>query len=320
MTIEANAFLRYDAIGVREQLSDIVANISPRTTPFMSNAKKGSLHDTYWSWQKDALAAAVSTNQVLQGDNIGTHTAVTPTVRTGNYTEIARKDYAIAGTQIAIKSAGGVNSPGYIAAKLGAEIKRDQEMSLLANKGAVSGSSAVIPKTAGLMAFIRTNYNKDAGGTIPDAYTTAPTDTWDAGSTRAFTETIVKNVLLQCFNSGADTSTCMVGPFNKQVFSGFDGIVELTKATAAGQATIVGAANVYVSDFNTISIVPNRFQPAGVAYFIDWSKVSVQTLRPYKVEELAKNGDSKRFMMTVEYGLQVDTELALGIATDLSTS
>lgn len=321
MTIETNTFLKYDAIGVREQLSDIIANISPRETPFSSNAKKGELHNTYWSWQKDALAAAVTTNQVLQGDNIGTHTAVVPTSRTGNFTEISRKDYSIAGTTTAVKSAGGANTVGYITAKLGAEVKRDEEASLLANKAAVEGSSAVIPKTAGLAVFIRTNYDKDAGATIPDAYTTAPLDTWDLGvGTRAFTETITKNVLLQCFNSGADTSTIMVGAFNKQAFSGFSGVVELMKQSGAGQATIIGAANVYVSDFGNLTVVPNRFQPAGFAYFIDWSKVRIMTLRPYKVEKLAKNGDNERYMMTHEYGLQVDTEAALGIATNLTTS
>jgi hypothetical protein len=321
MAVETNTFFKYDAVGVREQLSDIIANISPRETPFMSNAKRGDLHDTYWSWQKDALASAVTTNQVLQGDNIGTHTPVVATVRTGNYTEIARKDYSIAGTTVAVKSAGGANTPGYIAAKLGAEIKRDMESSLLANKGAVAASTGVIPKTAGLAVFLRTNYDKDAGATIPDAYTTAPTDTWDlGGGTRAFTETITKNVLLQCYNSGADVSTIMVGAFNKQAFSTFSGVVELMKQSGAGQATIIGAANVYVSDFGNLTVVPNRFQPASFAYFLDWSKARIMTLRPYKVEELAKNGDNKRFMMTTEYGLQIDTDAAFGIATNLTTS
>ena len=319
MAVETNSFLKYDAVGIREQLSDVIHNISPRETPFLSNAKKGTVQNTFFEWQKDSLASAVSTNQQLEGDNIATHTAVVATVRTGNYTEIARKDFSISETTKAVRSAGGANSPGYIAAKLGAEIKRDQETSLLANKGAVAGSSGAARKTAGLPAFLRTNYNKDAGGVIPDAYTTAPTDTWDNGTQRAFTETIVKDVLLQVYNSGGDCSTIMVGPFNKQVFSGFDGIVELTKAVA-GQATIVGAANVYVSDFGTLSVVPNRFQPARTAFFIDWSKCKVNVLRPYKMVDLAKNGDNERHMMVVEYGLEVGTDAALGIATDLTTA
>lgn len=320
MTIETNTFLKYDAVGIREHLSDTIANISPRETPFMSNAKKGTVTNTYFEWQKDSLASAVTTNQQLEGDNIGTHTAVVATVRTGNYTEIARKDFSISETTKAVKSAGGANTPGYIAAKLGAEIKRDQESSLLANKGANAGNSATARKTAGLMAFLRTNYSKDAGGTIPDAYTTAPTDTWDAGSTRAFTEDQLKSVLLQVYNSGGDCSTVMAGPFNKQVFSTFDGIVELKKTVGSGMATIVGAADVYVSDFGTLSVVPNRFQPAGSVFCIDWSKVRINTLRPYKMVDLARNGDNERHMMTVEFGLQVDTDAALGIVTDLTTS
>jgi hypothetical protein len=284
----------------------------------MSNAKKGDLHDTYWSWQKDSLASAVTTNQVLQGDNIGTHTPVVATVRTGNYTEIARKDYSIAGTTQAVKSAGGANTPGYIAAKLGAEIKRDMESSVLANKGAVAASTGVAPKTAGLPAFLRTNCS--TAGTLPDAYTTAPSDTWDNGTQRAFTEVILKDVLLQVYNAGGDVSTCMVGPFNKQVFSGFSGIVEQMKSTGGGQVTVVGAANVYVSDFGNITVVPNRFQPARTAFLLDWSKLRIMTLRGYKVEELAKNGDNQRFMMTTEYGLQCDTDAAHGIITDLTTS
>ena len=319
MTIETNTFTKYDAQGIREQLSDVIANISPRETPFMSNAKKGTVQNTYFEWQKDSLATAVSTNQQLEGDNIGTHTAVVATVRTGNYTEIARKDFSISETTKAVRSAGGANTPGYIAAKLGAELKRDQETSLLANKGAVAGNTSTARKTAGFMAFLRTNYSKDAGGVIPDAYTTAPTDTWDAGSTRAFTEDQLKSVLLQVYNSGGDCSTIMAGPFNKQVFSGFDGIVELTKSIT-GMATIVGGANVYVSDFGTLTVVPNRFQPAGSVFCIDWSKVKVNTLRPYKMVELARNGDNERHMMTVEFGLEVGTDAAHGIITDLTTS
>lgn len=320
MTIDTNTFTRFDAIGVREQLANTISNISPTETPFLSNAKRGTLRDTYWSWQKDSLASAVTTNQQLDGDAIATHTAVTPTVRTGNYAEIARKEFIIGRTVLAVESAGGANSIGYIAAKLGKEIKRDQESSLLANKGANAGSTSVARKTAGLPAFIRTNYDKDAGGTIPDAYTTAPTDTWDNGTQRAFTETIVKNVLQQCYTSGADVSTIMVGAFNKQAFSGFSGISEVMTNAANKQATIVGAADSYISDFGRLSVVPNRFQPSRSAFFLDWSMVAVNYLRPYNMTDLARTGDNERKLMVVEYGLQVLNEAGLGIAVDLTTS
>lgn len=320
MTITTNTFTRFDAIGVREQLADFITNVSPTETPFVSNVRKGTATNTYFEWQKDSLASAVTTNQNLEGDVVGTHTAVVPTVRNGSYTEIAWKDFILSNTVQKVNSAGGANSKEYIAAKLGKEIKRDKESSLLANKGAAAGSTTVARKTAGLPAYLRTNYNKASDATIPDAYTTAATDTWDNGTQRAFTETILKDVLLQCYNSGADVSTLMVGAFNKQVFSSFSGVVELMKATGNGQARIIGAASVYVSDFNEITVVPNRFQPARTAFLIDWDMVQVNELRPYNMQELAKTGDHMRFLMTNEYGMLVKNDAGMGIVTDLTTS
>lgn len=320
MTITTNTFTRFDAIGVREDLANFIANVSPTETPFLSNAKVGKASQTFFEWQKDSLASAVTNNQHLEGDVVGTHTAVVATVRNGSYTEIAWKDFILSNTVQTVESAGGANSKEYIAAKLGKEIKRDKETSLLSNQGAAAGSTTVARKTAGLPAYLRTNYNKASDATIPDAYTTAATDTWDDGTQRAFTEVITKDVLLQCYNSGADISTIMVGPFNKQVFSGFSGVVELMRQSGGGQATIIGAADTYVSDFGRLTVVPNRFQPARTAFFIDWSMVQVNYLRPYKMQELAKTGDHMRFLMTVEYGLLVRTDAGLGIATDLTTS
>lgn len=319
MTILSTSFTRFDGIGVREQLSNVISNISPTETPFITNAKLGKAKNTLYEWQTDALAAAVSTNQQIEGDNITSYTAVVPTVRLGNYCEIARKTASLTKTVQSVESAGGANSPQYIKAKLGKEIKRDMETSLLANKGAAAGSTGSARVTGGLKAFIKTNFDKASDGVVP-VYTAIPIDVWTEGTGRAFTETIVKNVLQQCFASGADTSTIMVGPFNKQTFSGFSGVVELMANQAKGQATIVGAADTYVSDFGRLSVVPNRFQPAGTAYFLDWDSVQVNYLRPFAAEELAKTGDAQNFLMIVEYGLQVNNEKALGIATGLTTS
>lgn len=320
MTIVASTFTRFDAIGVREDLSDVISNISPTDTPFLTNAKKGKVKNTTFEWQTDALAAAVSTNQQLEGDDIASFPAVTPTVRMGNYCEIARKTAILSDTVENVDSAGGANNMGYVIAKLGKEIKRDMETSLLANKACVTGSTVAARVTGGLKAWIKTNYNKDAGSTIP-SYSDSPTGTWAAGSTRAFLETYVKDVLQQCFTSGADTSTIMVGAFNKQAFSAFSGVVELmANQGKTGQAVIIGAADTYVSDFGRLSVVPNRFQPQGDALFIDWDMVQVNYLRPFKQEELAKTGDAKKRMLIVEYGLQVNNEKGLGIVEGLSTS
>lgn len=320
MTILSTSFTRFDQIGVREDLANIIDNVAPTECPFLMNAGVRKVTNTTFDWQTDTLASAVSTNQQLDGDDLaGAYTAVVPTVKISSYTEIARKTVSVSGTARAVNTAGRADDLNYVVANLGKELKRDMETSLLANKGAVAGNTSTARKTAGLKAYIKTNKDKASDGTAP-VYTTVATDVWTDGTQRAFTETITKNVLQQCFTSGADTSTIMVGAFNKQTFSSFSGVVELTNAMGKGQAVIIGAADTYVSDFGRLSVVPNRFMPSRDALFIDWSRVKVCYLRPYRIEEMAKTGDADNRMLLAEYGLMVSNEKGLGIATDLTTS
>jgi len=318
MTIATTTFTRFDAIGVREQLSNVIYNVAPTETPFITNAKVGKARNTLFEWQTDTLATAVSTNQQLEGDELTTYTAVVPTVRLGNYCQISRKTVSIAKTQQVQDNAGRASEMGYQIAKLGKELKRDMETDLLANKGAAAGSTGAARKTGSLPAWIKTNYSTTDGS--PPSYTNIATDVWTEGTSRAFTETITKAVLQLCYTNGADTSTIMVGAFNKQVFSSFPGIIELMSNAGKGQATVIGAADTYVSDFGRLSIVPNRFCKASMAYFIDWDAVQVNYLRPFTDIELARTGDADKRMLLAEYGLQVNNEKALGLAVALSTS
>jgi hypothetical protein len=113
----------------------------------------------------------------------------------------------------------------------------------------------------------------------------------------------------------------MVGPFNKTAASAFTGIATRYRDVPAGQqAQIIGAADVYVSDFGTINIVPNRFQRDRDAFIIDPDYASLAILRPIQQMELAKTGDAEKRLMLVEYGLKVNTQAAHGIVADLTTS
>lgn len=319
MTIFTNTFTRFAAIGVREQLSNVIYNTDPTEVPFLTNAKVGKAKNTSFEWQTDALASASSTNQQLEGDDIASVSAVTATVRLLNYCEIARKTVAISNTLEAQDKAGRASEEGYQIAKMGKELKRDMETSLLANKAAAAGNTTTARDTGTFCGFVKTNISKAAGGTAP-VYTATPNDVWTNGTQRAFTETILKAVLKLCYDNGADISTVMMGSFSKQAFSAFSGVVELTANQGRSQATIVGAASAYVSDWGTINIVPNRFCLARNAYFIDWDMVQVNYLRPFTKIDLAVTGDAKKRMLLAEYGLQVGNEKGLGLAVDLSTS
>jgi len=324
MTIIANTTLVFDIKGVREELSNIIYNLSPEDTPFISNAGRDSVDNTLYEWQRDALAAAVSTNAQLQGDDIAAFDAVTATVRMGNRTQISRKAIIVAGTTNAVSTAGRKTELAYQITKRSAEIKRDIEKNALDNVGAVAGNSTTAPKTGTMGATIGsidgTNVSMGATGTNPtDALLF--TDPRNDGTQRAATEALLKVVLSGVWVNGGSPDTIMVGPFNKSVFSGFAGIATKTYfQEAARPAAIIGSADVYVGEFGTYSIVPNRFQRDRDAWVLDFEYIDIVYLRPFRVEELAKTGDAEKRMLLAEWGLKVKTDFSQGLLADLLTS
>lgn len=321
MSAITNTYTGYDAKGIREDLSDAIYDISPKDTPFMSNIQRGSASQTHFEWQVDALASAVTTNAQIDGDDISSFTAVTPTTRLGNYTQIARKDVIISGTLEAVDKAGRKSEKAYQMAKKSAEIKRDMESALLCNQGASAGTTSAARKSGSLLAFLKTNIVKDAGGVNP-IYTTLPSDVrTDSGSVATITEVMVKSAISQCWTSGATPEFLMVGAFSKAAISAFSGVATKTFYQSAVEATaIIGAADVYVSDFGTYAVVANRFQRGRDAFLVDPSYAAVMYLRPFTTVDLAVTGDAAKTMLLVEYGLKVHNEAAHAGIFDLATS
>lgn len=316
MAIVGNTFTRYSAVGIREDLSNVIYNISPEETPFISNIGRESVKNTYFEWQTDALAAASASNAALEGDDISSFTAVTPTSRVGNYTQISTKNVVISGTLEAVDKAGRRSEMTYQLAKLGSELKRDMEAALLANQSPVAGNTTTARRTAGLPAWIKTNTSFGVGG-ADTAGVAARTD----GTQRAFTEALLKTVIQKVWTSGGTPKMLMVGPFNKTAASAFTGIATRYRDVPAGQqAQIIGAADVYVSDFGTVNIVPNRFQRDRDAFVVDPDYASLAVLRPIQKMDLAKTGDAEKALLLVEYGLKVNNEAAHGIVADLTTA
>ena len=197
---------------------------------------------------------------------------------------------------------------------------------MLTNQAASAGSAGVstaLRKTGSLLAFLKTNTDKGTGGVDP-VYTSSPSATRTdatAANLRTFTEAILKTVIQKVWASGGSPKLLMVGPVNKARVSGFTGIAEIRReVTGNRQATIIGAADVYVSDFGSVSVVPNRFQRERDAFVLDPEYASVAFLRPFQTVELAKTGDAEKRLITVEYGLKVNTEAAHGLAADLTTT
>ncbi len=320
MAIVTNTFTTFDAKGIREDLSNVITNIAPEETPYMSNIGRESISNSLYEWQTDTLAAAAA-NKQLEGDDVTSFDAVTATVRLQNYAQISRKTIVLSATEETVNKAGRRSELAYQIAKRGAELKRDQEFTMLNGAVAAAGNTTTARGTASLQAFIKTNYDMQTNGANP-SYTTLPNSARTDGNVRTFTETILKNVIQQVWTAGGTPKILMTGPVNKQRVSGFSGIASSRFNIDGGArpATIIGAADIYVSDFGNVQVVPNRFQRERDAFVIDPDYAKLMTLRPYQQVELAKTGDAEKRMLIVEWGHKVLAENAHGIAADLITS
>ena len=320
MAIVTNTFTTFDAKGIREDLSNIITNIAPEDVPYQSNIGRESISNSLFEWQTDTLAAAAA-NKQLEGDDVASFDAVVATVRLQNYAQISRKTIVLSATEEVVNKAGRRSELAYQIAKRGSELRRDQEFTFLNGAVAAAGSTSVARGTASLGAFIKTNVDMQTNGVNP-SYTTLPNSARTDGNVRTFTETILKNVIQQVWAAGGTPKILMVGPVNKQRVSGFAGIASARYNLNGGEkpATIIGAADIYVSDFGQVQVVPNRFQRERDAWVLDPEYAKVTTLRPYQQIELAKTGDADKRMLIVEYGHKVLAENAHGLAADLITS
>jgi len=298
-------------------------NIAPEETPLQSNISQQEVSNTLYEWQTDTLAAADATNQHIDGDDIAAFTAVAPTARVHNYTNISRKTFIIA-DNLRFQDLAGRNSEiAYQVVKNGKELRRDMEAILCANTIPTAGGAAAARKTGGLSAWLATNSVSNTGGGVAGAnpVLTAgiPTTAQTEGTKRAFTETLLKEVIENVWTSGGQPTMVMVGASNKQTLSSFTGIAaNRFQITKPEQGTIIGAADIYVSDFGELSIVPNRFQPKRDAYVLDTEYLGVGMLRPMQTVDLAKTGDAEKRMILAEYGLIVKNEAASGAVYDLT--
>lgn len=327
MGIVTGTMETYDQIGIREDLSDIIYNISPMETPFVTGAGRGDrAKNTTFEWQTDSLAAADTTNAHTEGDETSFSTP-SATTRVGNVTQISKKSVIISGTAEVVDKAGRQSELAYQLAKRGKELKRDLEAICLENQAADAASSDVARKTATMNAWLQTNTDRGAGSMTAGADSghssgTPSAAATDADTLRSFTETILKDVVESAWTNGGEPDVLIVGPHNKRVVSeNFSGVFaqRLMKEDASPGAA-VAAIEIYVSDFGNIQVVPDRFSRERDAWLIDFEFVELAELRPLFQERLAKTGDAEKRHLIVEWGLRVKNEAAHGLAADLSTS
>ena len=313
MTQPSNTFSSYDAIGNREDLTDVIYDISPITTPFLSAITRTTAEATFHEWQTDALAAAAQ-NSVIEGDDATTD-ASTATTRRGNYTQISDKVPRVTGSQQAVRKAGRKDELAYQVAKRARELKRDMEFDILSNNARAAGSDSVARVSAGVPAWLLNNTVHGSGGS---AAAGTGADTTTNGTQRAFGESQVRAVLKDIYDSGGDPDCILVGSFNKQKFSEFTG--GATKNIDVQDKRLVYSVDVYESDYGILEVKPDRFSPARTAFILQTDMWAIAYLRQFHVKPLARTGDTERKQLIVEYTLESRNEAASGAVFDLTTS
>lgn len=322
---------RYDLAtsgdSVREDLTDVITNISPTETPFTANAGRTMADSDLHEWQIDSLAAAVDNNWHIDGDDFAGDALDDPE-RIGNYCGIQRKDIVVSRRANRVKKAGIRNMMSYQIAKKGKELKRDMESAFLANNAAVQGNATTAPEFAGVPAWLKTNSDRGATGTDPALSSTTygiPTTAAGDGTDRALDEAGLLALLASIYTQGGDPELIMMEPSVKQLFSSYmfssssriaTPYQEHGKSPSSG-VTVVGAVDVYVSDFGVLEIVPNRFQRADDVFVLDMDLWEIAYLDGYRTEEIAKSGDSEKRMLLVDATVVSLNEAGNGIFADV---
>jgi len=290
----ATAFKTYDATAIREDLSDVIYDISPTDTPFMSSiAGKGSVSNTLFEWQTEALASAVINNYHVEGADAGT-AATTVTARVTNQTQISKKVVEVSGSHEAVNNAGKKSELAHQLAKASKELKRDMEGSLLADNAAAAGNATTARETRGAANWIATNV----------------TDAGTSGTHAAMVEADVLAAAEAVWTAGGEASTILLGATNKKLITAMSGRADAIRSVADNNMTIQNSVDVYVSDFGTYNIVMDRFCDQDFVYFLDHDMWSVDYLRDFQTVDIARAGDGEKKMLLVEYGLRCGNEAA----------
>lgn len=325
----SNTYETYDAVGNREELADRIYQITPEETPFLSLIGRKPVASTHPEWQTDTLATPDTANNQPEG-NDWTYEAVAATTRVGNYTQISDKRIIISRTQDKTSKAGRKSELAREVAKKGVELRTDMEVICLSNQASTAGTGngATNRKLGGFRAWLASNDELGASGSSGGFNSsTSVVDAATNGTQRAFTKAILDSMILSTYNAGGNPNTLMLAPYVKTVFSRImddaDVVPNRKEVRGKSQATIVAAADMYLSDFGLISVVPNRqMARAGAsiarnAFLIDPKMVSLGVFDDIQLVKPAKTGDAEKRVLVTEYTLFVNNEAAHGVAADL---
>lgn len=321
MSQPSNTFDSYDVKGIREDLENVIYDISPEETPFYSSLKKVKASNTYHEWQTDALRSSAA-NAHIEGDDT-TGEARVATTRLGNYTQIFKNAVVIPDTDEGLDKAGRAAEMAYQVLKIAKEQKLDIEKALFDNNAYVAGNATTARELAGVPAYLKTNVaNVGTGGAAPTGAVPGATARTD-GTATVFTQADFDTVMQSIWEAGGKPDTVYLSAFQMNKALGFTGMNNQRStigAAVGGTNAVVNAVDVYVTPWGTVDFVPTRENRSRDVFIMQSDMFGVGVLRPTKNTELAKTGDSTKRQVLTELTLISKNEKASGAVYDCTTS
>jgi hypothetical protein len=319
MAQPANTFDSYDVKGIREDLENVIYDISPEETPFYSSLKKVKASNTYHEWQTDSLRSSAA-NAHIEGDDTAGE-ARTATTRLGNYTQIFKNAVIIPDTDEGLDKAGRAAEMAYQVLKIAKEQKLDIEKALFDNNKYEVGSASAARELAGCGAYVSSNVANIGGsgganptGSVPG--NTARTD----GTATVFTQADFDTVMQSIWENGGNPDTVYLSAFQMNLALGFTGYNNQRSHIEATSKTVVKAVDIYVTPWGTVEFTPSRENRGRDVWIMDSDMWACGVLRPTKNTELAKTGDSTKRQVLTELTLISKNEAASGLVADCTTS
>ena len=318
MAQPSNTFDSYDAVGIREDLSDVITNISPEETPFHTKSAKSRARNTLHEWQTDSLRASAA-NAHIEGDAT-TAEARSATTRLGNYTQIFKNAVVVPDTDEGLDKAGRAREIAYQTLKIAKEQKLDIEKALFDNNARAAGNSTTARELAGAPAWLTSNItNTGTGGANPTGDgTDARTD--ETTTLIAFDQDRFDGVMQSIWENGGNPDTVYLSAFQMNKALAFTGNNNQRSAVQAGDERVIKSLAVYVTPWGTIEFMPSRENRSRDVFIMQDDMWEVATLRPTKNVALAKTGDNTTRQVVTELTLVCKNEAANGGVFDNTTS
>jgi hypothetical protein len=309
----ATLFKTYDQVGVKEDISDLISNISPTKTPFQASLKSEKVNNTIFQWQEDSLASVDLTNAKPEGFD-ATDSDMAPTVMRSQYTQILSKTVRISQTADVVATYGRAKETAYQVSKASAELKRDLEAIMIgqAQNASAGTGGAGVAASARKMASV---FGNDING---NALIAAAVKVDKTATPSALSEQNILDVNQKLYAAGSEANVIMVKPADALLIAGFTNSAGRTRTINDGGKTVVNAVDLYVSPYGEQKVVINRFMKANSALVYDSANWKQVTLRPWSRELLAKNGDSDRHMIVGEFSLKHVNYSATGAIVGLT--